>query len=152
MNIEPIGTVKSPITEGLDENWGTVVSTIELVPDLMSGLQGIEQFSHLVIIFFMHQFQFNPSVDLVRRPRGRADMPLLGCFAQRAKHRPNPIGITTVELVGVEGNTLKVCGLDAVDGTPVLDIKPYYPAFDSVKEDVDVKVPDWVNVLMEGYF
>ena len=76
-------------------------------------------------------------------------MPLVGAFAQRAKHRPNPIGITAVEILAAEGNVLTVRGLDAIDGTPVLDIKPYLPAFDRVD---DARVPAWIEKLMEGYF
>ncbi|OGP49005.1 MAG: tRNA (N6-threonylcarbamoyladenosine(37)-N6)-methyltransferase TrmO [Deltaproteobacteria bacterium GWD2_55_8] len=149
MNIEPIGTVKSPVTEAGDEGWGGVVSEIHLQESLAAGLQGIEQFSHIIVIFFMHQSTFDLAADLVRRPRERPDMPLVGTFAQRAKHRPNPIGITTVQLIRVEGNILEVKGLDAIDGTPVLDIKPYVPAFDCGANAV---VPGWVEKLMKGYF
>ncbi len=148
MNIEPIGTVRSAVSEGVDENWGEVIAEIVVRPELAAGLQGLDQFSHLLVVFFMHQSSFDPS-DLVRRPRGPADMPELGTFAQRAKHRPNPIGITAVELVSVQGNLLQVRGLDAIDGTPVLDLKPYFPAFDRVANAV---VPPWVPRLMEGYF
>lgn len=148
MQIEPIGFVRSPIAEGVDENWGEVVAAIELRPELANGLQGLDQFSHVLVVFYMHQSSFDPS-DLVRRPQGRADMPLLGIFAQRAKHRPNPIGITAVQLVGIAGNVVQVKGLDAIDGTPVLDIKPYFPAFDRVD---DAPVPHWVALLMQNYF
>ena len=149
VNIEPIGTVKSPVTEAVDEGWGGVVSEIHLQESLAAGLQGIEQFSHIIVIFFMHQSTFDLAADLVRRPRGRSDMPLVGAFAQRARHRPNPIGITTVELLQVQGRVLTVKGLDAVDGTPVLDLKPYLPVFDCRP---GAKIPQWVERLMEGYF
>ena len=149
MKIEPIGVVRSPVTEAVDEGWGGVVSEIHLQESLAAGLQGIEQFSHILVIFFMHQSTFDLAADLVRRPRGRSDMPLVGAFAQRARHRPNPIGITTVQLVEVKGNVLRVKGLDAVDGTPVLDLKPYLPAFDCRP---GAKIPQWVERLMEGYF
>ena len=149
MNLEPIGTVKSSVVEAIDENWGKVVAEIHLLDSLAPGLKGIEQFSHVVVIFFMHRSTFDPATDLMRRPQGRSDMPLVGIFAQRAKHRPNPIGITTVRLVQVQGNVLKVKGLDAIDGTPVLDIKPYLPAFDCPP---DATNPEWIDKLMEGYF
>jgi len=149
MNFKPIGIVKSTTMEPVDENWGHIVSEIHLAEALAQGLGGLEQFSHLIIVFYMHQATFNLSTDLVRRPRGRADMPELGIFAQRAKHRPNPIGITAVELVGTSGNVLKVKGLDAIDGTPVLDIKPYVPIFDRIDKAI---VPEWMERLMEGYF
>jgi len=149
MNLQPIGSVKSPAAEPTDENWGNVISEIHLVEALVAGLQGLAQFSHLIVVFFMHQSTFNPAADLVRRPRGRADMPEVGIFAQRARHRPNPVGITAVKLVEIEGNVLKVKGLDAIDGTPVLDIKPYVPAFDRVDQAI---VPPWMERLMDGYF
>jgi len=82
------------------------------------------------VVYWLHQADWQPKRDLLRRPQGREDMPLLGIFAQRAKHRPNPVGITTVRLLSVKDNVLTVRGLDAIDGTPVLDIKPYFPAFD----------------------
>ena len=149
MDLKPIGTVKSAVIEPVDENWGKVVSEIHLDPALAAGLRGLDQFSHILVLFFMHRSTFEPSRDLIRRPKGRADMPELGIFAQRAKHRPNPIGITAVELLAVDGSVLKVRGLDAIDGTPVLDIKPYLPAFDRVDQP---SVPEWVHRVMEGYF
>lgn len=149
LTLEPIGIVRSPISEGVDENWGKVIAEIRIAEHLAAGLQGIDQFSHLLVVFWMHQSSFDPAADLVRRPRGRADMPPLGIFAQRAKHRPNPIGITAVKLIGVSGALLTVRGLDAIDGTPVLDIKPYVPAFDHVTA---ATVPEWIERLMEGYF
>lgn len=148
MDLQQIGVIKSPIAEGVDENWGDVISEIVINEALTSGLQGLDQFSHLTVIFFMHQSTFNAH-DLVRRPRGRDDMPLVGIFAQRAKHRPNPIGITVVELVKIEKNVITVRGLDAINDTPVLDIKPHFPIFDCVDK---AQVPEWVDRLMEGYF
>jgi tRNA-Thr(GGU) m(6)t(6)A37 methyltransferase TsaA len=149
VNIQPIGVIKSTASEAKDEGWGSVISEIHLKQDLATGLQGLDQFSHLIVIFLMHQATFNAATDLVRRPRGRDDMPELGIFAQRAKHRPVPIGITAVELAGVADNVVTVRGLDAIDGTPVLDLKPYFPAFDKID---DAAVPDWAAVLMKDYF
>jgi tRNA-Thr(GGU) m(6)t(6)A37 methyltransferase TsaA len=85
----------------------------------------------------------------MRKPRGREDMQAVGVFAQRTKYRPNPLGITAVQLLGIEGNIVKVRGLDALDGTPVLDIKPYMPPFDRME---NVKMPEWVGLFMDGYF
>jgi tRNA-Thr(GGU) m(6)t(6)A37 methyltransferase TsaA len=149
VNFEPIGTIESPVREAVDENWGSIESKIHLESSFASGLQGIDGFSHIIVVFFMHQSTFEPASDLVRLPQGRPDMPQIGIFAQRAKHRPNPIGITTVRLIEVDGNVLKVKGLDAIDGTPVLDIKPYFPAYDRVQGAV---IPEWVERLMKGYF
>src|SRR3972149_10515215 len=94
VNIEPTGVVKSPVKEAIDENWRQVIAEIQLHDSFAPGLTGIDQFSHLVVIFFMHQYSFAPAADLVRRPQERADMPEVGIFAQRAKHRPNPSGTT----------------------------------------------------------
>jgi tRNA-Thr(GGU) m(6)t(6)A37 methyltransferase TsaA len=149
MELQPIGFVKSPVAEPVDDNWGGVVSRIRLTKPWGRGLKGLEEFSHLVIIFHMHKAVHNPKTDLVRRPRGRADMPEVGIFAQRAKHRPNPVGITAVKLLGIRGATLTVQGLDAIDGSPVLDIKPYVPEFDRV---AGPKVPRWMKRLLKGYF
>ena len=97
----------------------------------------------------MHAATFDAEADLVRRPRGRDDMPEAGIFAQRAKHRPNPIGVTAVRVVARDGTVLRVQGLDAIDGTPVIDIKPYVPAFDRVD---GAAAPEWLERLMRGYF
>ncbi|HYP20106.1 MAG TPA: tRNA (N6-threonylcarbamoyladenosine(37)-N6)-methyltransferase TrmO [Chloroflexia bacterium] len=149
VNLQPIGVVRSPVAEGVDEDWGSVVAEICLREEYAPGLRGLEEFSHVIVVFLMHRATFSPGDDLVRRPRGRADMPELGIFAQRAKHRPNPIGLTAVRLLSVRGNVLTVRGLDAIDGSPVLDIKPYFPAFDRVE---GATTPEWVAGLMEGYF
>jgi tRNA-Thr(GGU) m(6)t(6)A37 methyltransferase TsaA len=149
ITLRPIGVVRSPVTEGRDDGWGDVVAELRLDPSLAHGLDGITAFSHVVVIYWMHEATFDEARDLVRRPRGRDDMPELGIFAQRAKHRPNPIGITAVRLIGRDGAVLRVQGLDAIDGSPVLDIKPYASHFDCVRDPVE---PDWLARLMDGYF
>ncbi len=149
MQLEPIAIVHCPVTEGVDEDWGSVISELQVKAEYADGLRGLDGFSHALIVFYMHQSTFNAETDLLRHPRGRDDMPLAGIFAQRAKHRPNPIGVTAVEIVGIEGDVLRVRGLDAIDGTPVLDIKPYVPAFD--RRD-DAAIPEWMDRLMQGYF
>ena len=148
MEIRPIGIVKSPVIKQKDVNWGEIISEVHLNKNLTSGLTGLSNFSHLIIIFFMHEAKINLENDLVRRPQERSDMPLVGMFAQRSKHRPNPIGITTVELISVHKEIITVKGLDAINDTPVIDIKPYFPIFDQV----DAKTPEWVNELMKEYF
>jgi tRNA-Thr(GGU) m(6)t(6)A37 methyltransferase TsaA len=149
MNYQPIGIVKSPVKEGIDNDWGAVESEIHIKEEFAAGLEGLETFSHIIVVFEMHKYSFTPEIDLVRRPQGREDMPMLGIFAQRAKHRPNPIGVTAVRLLGRKGGVLKVRGLDAIDETPVLDIKPYFPQFDRIAEP---QTPEWVERLMRGYF
>ena len=149
VTLKVIGTVRNGRAAAEDRGWGAVVSTIELAPRYAPGLDGLEGFSHVVVLFFMHRDEGGECATLKRRPRGRADMPELGVFAQRARMRPNTVGITAVEIVRVEPGRLTVRGLDAVDGTPVLDLKPYFPVFDRVES---ARVPGWVPRLMEGYF
>jgi tRNA-Thr(GGU) m(6)t(6)A37 methyltransferase TsaA len=147
--VNPIGVVHSPISEARDEKWGCVESDIELFSPYDRGLKGLEEFSHVLVVFWLHQADFHLERDLIRRPQGRADMPDTGIFAQRAKHRPNPIGITTVPILEVGENRVRVRGLDAIDGTPVLDLKPFVPAFDQVE---DARTPEWLTRLMKTYF
>jgi tRNA-Thr(GGU) m(6)t(6)A37 methyltransferase TsaA len=147
--LKSIGCVKSPVKQQTDVQWGSVQSRIVLQPEYRAGLQGMEQSTHALIVTYLHQARFDPSQHLIRRPRGLADMPEVGIFAQRAKDRPNPLGITAVSIVRVESGVLVVRGLDAIDGTPVVDIKPYYPAYDRVQ---DAAVPEWVDRLMKDYF
>ena len=130
--VTPIGTVKCAVTEMSQGGWATIDSEIHLDPQLTGGLQGLAGFSHILVAFFLDRAQgFDPAKQLMRKPRGREDMQAVGVFAQRTKYRPNPIGITAVQLLGIEGNIIKVHGLDALDGTPVLDIKPYFASIDS---------------------
>lgn len=147
--LEAIGVVRSPAIEPVDQDWGRVTAEIHLNDELAPGLRGLEQFSHAIIVFLMHRATFEPATDLVRRPQGRPEMPQIGIFAQRAKHRPNPIGVTAVQILDVADNVLKVKGLDAIDGTPILDIKPYFPLFDRLNRPA---TPPWVDELMQSYF
>lgn len=149
MELNPIGFVSNAVVEAADENWGSVVSEIRLRPEFADGLRGLEEFSHAVVVFLMHEARFDAATHVVRRPRDRADMPSLGIFAQRARHRPNPIGVTTVAVERTAPGLLVVRGLDAIDGTPVLDVKPHFPVYDAPP---DARMPEWVGRLMEGYF
>ena len=149
-DVHAIATVKCPVNQMSQGNWATVDSEIHLDPEYAAGLQGLEGFSHVLVIFFLDRAQgFDRKTQLLRRPRGMEDMHEVGVFAQRTKYRPNPIGVTAVKLLGIDGNVVRVRGLDALDGTPVLDIKPYMPPFDRVD---DVRMPPWVGHVMEGYF
>ena len=146
--LTPIGTVKNSVKNRKDSSWGDDVSLIILDEQYACGLKGLEEFSHAVILFHLDQARYEKERHLQRRPQNRDDMPLVGIFSQRGKDRPNRIGMTSVEIVSVEEGTLAVKGLDAIDGTPVLDIKPYYPAYDKK----DASVPEWVDRLMAHYF
>lgn len=146
VSYHPVGVVRSPILAAIDIDWMTVVSEIEVLPSYRPGMGGLEKFSHAIVVFHMDRAEFVSQTDLVRHPRGQSDLPKVGIFAQRAKHRPNPIGITVVPILGVRGKRLRVRGLDAIDGTPVLDIKPFFPPWDI---PVKTKVPRWVDHLTQ---
>ena len=148
LTVRPIGTVKNHVTVRKDTAWGKDVSCVILDKAYIGGLKGLEDFSHAIIVFLLDQARFDPEKHLQRRPQNREDMPVTGIFAQRGKDRPNRIGITAVEIVSVTEDCLSVRGLDAIDGTPVLDIKPYYPVYDRK----EAAVPEWVDRLMEHYF
>jgi tRNA-Thr(GGU) m(6)t(6)A37 methyltransferase TsaA len=147
---EPIGIVRSNRDKMSEGRWAEVESRIELDPVYAQGLAGLGEFSHVVVVFHLDRIPpFDPAKQLARNPRGMEDLAPVGVFAQRTKFRPNPIGVTAVELVKVGPGGIVVRGLDALDGTPVLDIKPYIPAFER-KEDV--RLPAWVGRMMDGYF
>lgn len=149
IKIKAIGVVQSEVAEPVDENWGGVVSRIVLEPEYLGGLEGMGDFSHALVICYLHQAQYKASRHLKRRPRGERRFPEVGIFSQRVKDRPNPIGVTAVEIVAVGDDYVEVRGLDAIDGTPVLDIKPYFPQFDRVDHP---RIPPWADELMAGYF
>jgi tRNA (adenine37-N6)-methyltransferase len=142
--LDPIGYVKTS-ADGEEVKDISVLSQIVIREELVEGLRGISGFSHLFVLFYLNQVTFDQRKILEVHPRGRQDMPLTGVFATRTMLRQNPIGMTLVELVKVEGNVLTVRGLDAYDATPVLDIKPY--DFWDVAENA--KVPDWWKKLNE---
>ena len=141
--------VESPIAEPVDEGWGEVISRIVLLAEFRPGLLGLEDFSHVTVVTWLHRAAFDPARHLVRRPRGLVSMPEVGIFAQRAKDRPNPLGITVVPLLEVRPDSIVVRGLDAIAGTPVVDIKPYFPQYDRAE---GFTAPAWVDELMRGYF
>ncbi|AKG54411.1 hypothetical protein DGWBC_1797 [Dehalogenimonas sp. WBC-2] len=145
MEIWPIGLVSSPVKEKPDDgfNWRENVSEIELDPALTEGLDRLTDFSHIMVIWWMHRATDKSKMALKVAPRGRTDLPPVGVFASRSPYRPNPIGRATVRLVARHGNVLTVRGLDAIDGTPVLDIKPFIPGYDSPEEGV--YTPEWAT-------
>jgi tRNA (adenine37-N6)-methyltransferase len=149
IKLTPIGVVESPVTEQTDENWGQVTSRIVLQPEYAGALSGLKGFSHAIIVTYLHQAKYVKEKHLQRRPRGMESMPKVGIFSQRAKDRPNPIGVTTVKITDVGESYIEVKGLDVINDTPVLDIKPYFPQYDQIHSP---KVPEWVNRLMENYF
>lgn len=149
ITLNSIATIHNSVADKKDTGWGNDISEIIVNPEYQTGLIGLNEFSHIIVIYYLHQAQFNPEKHLVRKPQGRADMPMVGILSQRAKDRPNPIGITAVEIVKIKNNIITVKGLDAINGTPILDIKPYFPMYDC---KTGAKIPDWVELLMKDYF
>ncbi|WP_455278274.1 tRNA (N6-threonylcarbamoyladenosine(37)-N6)-methyltransferase TrmO [[Eubacterium] cellulosolvens] len=141
---KPIGFVKTRLSKSMLKK-RKYNSDIIIHPEYEYGLKGIEKFSHLNVVFWMNRIHEKERKDLKARPRGRSDMPLIGVFATRSPHRPNPIGLTLVELVRRKKNILTVKGLDAMNGTPILDLKPY-DKLDSAKR---IRVPSWWKQLAD---
>lgn len=138
ISMKPIGVVHSPIKSGPIKN-RSAISEIVVEKAYLQGLKGLEDFSHLYILYWLHKIQEPPRLKV--HPWGSRETPLLGVFATRSPSRPNPLGLTLVELLGRKGCCLKVRGLDAIDGSPVLDIKPF--DFWEVGEYRKVRVPEW---------
>ena len=142
INLTPIGFVKNSIKERGTEDCQTITSEIIIKEDLKEALSRIDEFSHIIVIYWMHKLPPSQRSTIKVHPKGNHTLPLVGVFASRSPARPNPIGITTVKLLQRRDNVLKVTGLDAIDGTPVLDIKPYIPGDDSPTE---AKTPGWLT-------
>jgi len=140
MVIRPIGYVSNSIDAPMRDGWGEVVSEIVLDACLEEATEGLENFSHIIVLFWMHKVPRDRDVPTKIHPRGRPDLPLVGLFVTHAPFRPNPIGVSVVRLLERRGAILKVKGLDAINGTPVIDIKSYFP-----RDDSDVAAPDWVK-------
>jgi tRNA (Thr-GGU) A37 N-methylase len=151
LDIVPIGTVVGGRRDPTDDHWGAVEATIVLDPDVLGpdATAGLADFSHLEVVFLFDRVTPDHVVRGARHPRGRADWPTVGILAQRAKARPNRIGVTICALVGVDAFQLRVRGLDAIDGTPVLDVKPYLTAFGPRGQ---VRQPAWAEELMRDYW
>jgi tRNA-Thr(GGU) m(6)t(6)A37 methyltransferase TsaA len=151
ITLTPIGFVHSPRTEVKDDFWGNVISVIELdaarfTPD---SLLGLTDFSHILVVYHLHGVSDTSVVTTASHPRENPDWPRGGIFAQRKKQRPNKLGVSVCELLGVDGLKVKVKALDAIDGTPVLDIKPYVREFEPDPARVR---PEWMTDLMRDYF
>lgn len=144
LHLRPIGVVRSEVKEPPRPpyDWSGIVSTIEINAELAEALDGLDEFSHLIVLYWMHRVR-PEHLPLKVHPRGDTKLPLVGLFATRSPHRPNPVGKATVRLIGRRKNVLTVAGLDAIDGTPVLDVKPYIPGYDSVEGEV--RGPDWAS-------
>jgi len=141
ISLTPIGIVKNTIKEPGKYGQQTAVSEIIVNEDLKEALDHIEEFSHIIVLYWMHKVTPSRRLTMKVHPMGRQDLPLVGVLSSRSPARPNPIGVVTVKLLEHRDNVLKVTGLDAVDGTPVLDIKPYIPGYDSPAK---AETPSWI--------
>ena len=150
ITVEPIGRVSCPRTEPVDDDWGPIEATITLDERFdPSSLAGLEAFSHVEVVYLFDRVDPDRVQTAARRPRGNPDWPEVGIFAQRAKGRPNRLGVTRCELLTVAAREVRVRGLDAIDGTPVLDLKPHMTEFDARGP---VRQPAWSHELMAGYW
>lgn len=141
IEIKPLGKAKNSIKKPTLSGWDKVVTKIVIDKKYKEGLDGIENYSHIIVVYWMNM---EKECHLKHHPQGKKDIPYIGIFACRCPQRPNPIAISTVKLLSRKGNVLQVKGLDILDGTPILDIKPYTPQYDLVK---GTKVPSWVKKL-----
>ena len=144
ISLKSIGRVRNSIGKMKREGWESVVSEIILDPQLEEALAGVEDYSHLLILFWLSRVQKAGRGMKKIHPKSRQDLPLVGIFATRTQYRPNPIGLTLVKLLGRRKNVLRVRGLDALNGTPVVDIKPITPRHEFPK---DIRVPKWYDQL-----
>ena len=141
ITIKPLGIAKNDINQPVSSGWDKIVTEIVVDKKYAKGMDGIEDYSHLIVVYW---FSKEGECHIKHHPQGNKDVPFVGIFACRCPQRPNPIGISTVELLERKDNVLKVKGLDILNGTSVLDIKPYTPQYDFVNKS---KVPEWINVL-----
>lgn len=153
VSITPIGYVRSQRKKVEDDFWGGVESTIELLPSNfeVGSLAGLSDFSHAYVVFYMHEVDKDKIITSARHPRNNSAHPKVGIFSQRGKNRPNQIGLTCVRIKSVDADKLKLVveELDAINGTPVLDIKPYIQQFGPRGE---VCQPEWVDDVMRDYW
>ena len=151
LTVRPIGRVVGGRTEAVDDHWENETATIELDPAEVEvgATDGLADFSHVEVVFCFDRVDEDAVCRGTRHPRGRTDWPSVGILAQRTKDRPNRIGVTVCRVVGVGPHAIEVTGLDAIDGTPVLDVKPYLVEFAPRGE---IRQPSWSTELMAGYW
>ncbi|MDY6892669.1 MAG: tRNA (N6-threonylcarbamoyladenosine(37)-N6)-methyltransferase TrmO [Chloroflexota bacterium] len=143
IELHPIARVKNNVLEKGKLHWQNVESELVFDPSFVDALDGIDEFSHIIVIFHMNRSPDWENSMSMTHPQMRPELPLVGVFATRSPVRPNPLGMTIVKLLERKGNVLRVVGLDALDDTPVLDIKGYFTS-DSA---ADARVPEWVHKL-----
>lgn len=149
--IEPVGHVRGGRDVPEDDDWGRSRARIELDPARFTpdALAGLADFSHAEVVYRFDRVGDDEVATAARHPRGRTDWPKVGIFAQRGKNRPNRLGVSVCRIVGVDGLNLEVEGLDAIDGTPVIDIKPVMSGF---APRGAIREPTWAREIMESYW
>ncbi len=148
--IEPVAFVQAVRPHAEDDFWGGETACISLEPSFTAeSLQGLTDFSHVEILFLFHQVDPAKIVTGARHPRNNPSWPAVGIFAQRGKNRPNLLGSTICRVIRIEGTRLFVSELDAIDGTPVIDIKPVMAEFLPREE---LRQPAWSHELMRQYW
>jgi tRNA (adenine37-N6)-methyltransferase len=148
--LSPIGHVRATRTTAVDDFWGATISEITLADGFAAdSLAGLEAFSHVEVIYVFDRVTPDQIVTTARHPRNNPAWPKIGIFAQRGKNRPNRLGVSVARIVGVDGRTLRVAELDAIDGTPVVDLKPVMREF---LPRGDVRQPAWASELMSEYW
>lgn len=140
--VEPIGWVRNDVAGPERQDWSGVRSTIVLRAELAPALEGLDGFSHVIVVCWLDRVSAADRRLTAVHPAGDPALPARGVLALRTHHRPNPIGVSVVALEGIDGPRLRVCGLDAADRTPVLDLKPYVPLYDSVP---DARLAAWAR-------
>lgn len=141
ITLKPIGFARNAEKKHFG-GWDKVVTELVINPEYKDSLAGLEDYSHLIVLYFMHEVK---TCDIRHVPQGKVGVvPEVGIFACRCTGRPNPIGVSTVKIVGIKDNIVTVQGLDVINDTPLLDIKPYTPQYDAAP---DAKVPAWVGKL-----
>lgn len=142
MILQPIGFVRNAIKATLrpEHDWTGIISEIVLEHEFVPGLERLEEYSHIIVIFWAHKATDKSKMALRVRYRGDPALPEVGVFASRSLFRPNPLGMKVARLLEIKNNILRVEGLDALDSTPVLDIKPFNPSNDA---PADAKTPEW---------
>jgi len=149
-SMRAIAYIRNERSEALDDNWGDVVSMVELAQDVPDeSLHGLAAFSHVELIFFADWAEDVPPGPWHRHPRGNEEWPDVGVFAQRNKDRPNRLLLTTVTIDTIDTRSFTVRGLDGIDGTPVLDIKP---VFSWSGPRGELRVAPWSDALGQDYF
>lgn len=147
--IDPVGVVRSSRIEAHDDRWDAEVVTIELLPPFDErSVRGLVEFSHCIVVFLFDRASWDSS-RMMRHPRGNSEWPKVGIFAQRAKDRPNRLGVSVCRILAINGSEISVAGLDAIEGTPVVDIKPWMTEFGARGE---VSQPRWATELMKDYW